>query len=246
MAITHTVIAGDTVGALAKQFNVPVSAITGFRSNDPNVIFPGEQLTIDDSQVLAPIQPQQPAEVLPEAPEQPVSNVVTQPIVEPQTEPEQPVTEVPGVTEAEITERRFGVEPAVSPEEPEIFTTPSGAEVTEVGEVISLPEEEERAEGFFGQFGISAQEVKQGFLDNPFGTIGDLVSQVMQATGLPDIRSNITNISNEIEKLENERDAEIERINDNPFISAGTTRASHLRQRGTGGRSTDSYGAAYN
>lgn len=44
--ITHTVQAGDTLGAIAQRFGVDPSQITGFRSGDPNLIFPGEELTI--------------------------------------------------------------------------------------------------------------------------------------------------------------------------------------------------------
>ena len=58
----HQVQAGDTVSAIAKRFNVRPEDVSGFRSNDPNVIFPGETLNIQQ-QTLAP-------EGTPQAPQQ--------------------------------------------------------------------------------------------------------------------------------------------------------------------------------
>ena len=48
--LTHTVKSGDTLSAIARKFNVQVSDITGFRSGNPNLIFPGEVLNIKSSQ----------------------------------------------------------------------------------------------------------------------------------------------------------------------------------------------------
>src|SRR3990167_11319124 len=57
MPIQHIVKTGDTISAIAKRYGVPVSSVSGFRSNDPNVIFPEEVLTIQTPQE----QPQFPA-----------------------------------------------------------------------------------------------------------------------------------------------------------------------------------------
>ena len=45
--LTHKVQAGDTVSGIAKRFGVRKEDVQGFRSNDPNVIFPDEILTIN-------------------------------------------------------------------------------------------------------------------------------------------------------------------------------------------------------
>lgn len=42
----YNVQAGDTLSAIAAKFGVPISDISGYRSGDPNRIFPGESLTI--------------------------------------------------------------------------------------------------------------------------------------------------------------------------------------------------------
>lgn len=43
---TYTVVAGDTVSQIAAQYGVPISSVSGFRSGNPNLIYPGEKLTI--------------------------------------------------------------------------------------------------------------------------------------------------------------------------------------------------------
>ena len=43
---TYVVQAGDTLSGIAAKFGVPTSAISGYRSGDPNLIYPGETLTV--------------------------------------------------------------------------------------------------------------------------------------------------------------------------------------------------------
>lgn len=45
----YQVKSGDTLSGIASQYNVPVSQISGYRSGDPNLIYPGEVLTIRPS-----------------------------------------------------------------------------------------------------------------------------------------------------------------------------------------------------
>lgn len=47
MAVRYTVKSGDTAGAIAKRYGVPLSKISGYRSGNPNRIYVGEVLTID-------------------------------------------------------------------------------------------------------------------------------------------------------------------------------------------------------
>ena len=44
---TYTVQAGDTLSGIAAKFGVSTSAISGYRSGDPNLIYPGEVLKIN-------------------------------------------------------------------------------------------------------------------------------------------------------------------------------------------------------
>ncbi len=43
---SYTVQAGDTLGAIAGKLGVPVSQLTGYRSGNPNLIYPGEMITV--------------------------------------------------------------------------------------------------------------------------------------------------------------------------------------------------------
>lgn len=43
---TYTVKSGDTLSKIAQQYGVSPQAITGYRSGNPNLIYPGEVLTI--------------------------------------------------------------------------------------------------------------------------------------------------------------------------------------------------------
>jgi LysM repeat protein len=44
--VPYVVQSGDTLGAIAQRFGVAISNITGYRSGNPNLIFPGETLII--------------------------------------------------------------------------------------------------------------------------------------------------------------------------------------------------------
>lgn len=44
--IRYTVKSGDSLSAIAQQYGVSISAISGYRSGNPNLIYPGEVLTI--------------------------------------------------------------------------------------------------------------------------------------------------------------------------------------------------------
>ena len=43
---THTVKSGDTLSAIAKQYGVGINDISGYKSGNPNLIYPGENLSI--------------------------------------------------------------------------------------------------------------------------------------------------------------------------------------------------------
>lgn len=233
MPIQHTVRVGDTISGIAQKLGVPISAVSGFRSNDPNVIFPGEILTIQAPQET----PQAPSAAPPAAPQAPEPQAPggvaphTPPLAAPAESPQAPVQPVQPPTQPPVTQ------PPTPQTFKRIFKTPSGVEVPMDlspeadallgGEAtrtqpVTPPEIEKQTENFFSQFGVATDELKIGFKLNPSLTLSYLVKQVMEATGLPDVRTNITNISKEIESLANERDAEIAVIQENPWKSAGS------------------------
>ena len=70
MAQTYEVKAGDNLSTIAQRYGVPISAISGYRSGNPNLIYPGEKLTIGDSQggsLGGTLPPEQP-KTLPQTP----------------------------------------------------------------------------------------------------------------------------------------------------------------------------------
>ena len=49
---TYTVKSGDTLSQIAKNYGVSINDITGYRSGNPNLIYPGEVLTIKPSSTI--------------------------------------------------------------------------------------------------------------------------------------------------------------------------------------------------
>ena len=210
---------GDTVSSIAKQFGVSPADVTGFRSNDPNTIFAGETVNVNIPDVLvgdAPTTSPAPTDLqqtpLPAGEQAPTSLGEVPPA---------PQTEAIATTDTQVAEEP---EPTFDEETgDELFTLPSGLTGTEDELLQAVEEEEAQAEGFFNQFGLSTKEMEQGFLDNPFGTLSELTQQVMNSFGFADLRSTVAEVADKIESLENERDAKIRAVEDDPFLSAGST-----------------------
>jgi len=55
MAITYTVKPGDTLSAIGQKYGVDWRKITGYRSGNPSLIYPGEVLTIPTEETTTPI-----------------------------------------------------------------------------------------------------------------------------------------------------------------------------------------------
>lgn len=111
--------------------------------------------------------------------------------------------------------------------EPTFFTPIPGVEGPGIPRTGIPPEEtpeDTRAkstlQAFESNLGVSAPTESQ-FNFNPTGTIKDFVKEIMDALNLPDVNSQVTEITSEIEDLENQRDEEIREVNDNPFIGEG-------------------------
>lgn len=60
MPNTVTVKSGDTLSAIAKQYGVSTSSISGYRSGDPNLIYPGEVLNLSSTGASVPANNIQP------------------------------------------------------------------------------------------------------------------------------------------------------------------------------------------
>ena len=233
----YKVKTGDTLQTISRELNVPIQNISGFRSNDPNTIFPGETLTIGQPNtpvVPATVQtnpnapqvtPQNQAKVVPQTklPEGATFNA-QQPTPQAQPQNVQPQVAQPQIVEPQVAQPQVATpeQPPVNEDAPvaETFTTPSGAIVSPEGELIEPAEQPT----VLDSFGFSGEAIDMGFQQNPFGTLQGIIEQVGNSLGLSDVRENITKISNDIESLANERDDEIAKIEDNPWISGGSKR----------------------
>lgn len=229
----YKVKTGDTLQTISRELNVPIQNISGFRSNDPNTIFPGEVLTIGQPNV--PVVPQTPnpavpqtqnqAQIVPQTklPEGATFNA-QQPTPQAQPQNVQPQVAQPQIVEPQVAQPQVATpeQPPVNEDAPvaETFTTPSGAIVSPEGELIEPAEQPT----VLDSFGFSGEAIDMGFQQNPFGTLQGIIEQVGNSLGLSDVRENITKISNDIESLANERDDEIAKIEDNPWISGGSKR----------------------
>lgn len=224
VAKPYTVSAGDTLQSIALKFGVPPNQITGYRSGDPNKIFPGEMLSIGIGGGGVPDVPTAPTATPTPTPAPTPKPTTTTPVNAPKAPASAPVTPSPTAP--------------VAPSSATTFQTPSGKTVDAQGNLIAptptpaaVPTPDAKtlalqellsSDRILKEYGFDPSALQFGFNTNPAKTVKDLVTEVMSATGLPDAKTQITSIANDIESIENARDREIGNINDNPFISTGT------------------------
>lgn len=250
---TYIVQVGDTVSSIANRFGVPTSAVKGFRSNDPNVILPGETLDVGTppTPVSAPSvgvsSPQalnaQPApsvlqQLFPSLPSNPFAPNVPAPAPAtpaPITSVGQPVSPVqtpptsaqaPSTTiqtpQTQQTSQALETQPQAGDDVNTLIQRLATSNPELANQLLGAMGGTDTSGNFLKQYDIDPEKIKVGFEKSPTSTLPDLIRQVMESTGLLDVRSNINSISKEIEELSNERDDKIRDIQDNPFNSAGT------------------------
>ena len=156
---TYIVQPGDTLSAIASKLGVKPTDLSGYRSGNPNLIFPKEVLQVGQSAPTAPVVP---PPVKPDA-----TGGTGQPQDQQQKAPEQ------------------------------------------------VSAEQQALDYLKTQYGFDGS----GLATQPQKSIQDLITEVMTSTGLPDTKSQITDITSQIEALNNERDAKIAEVNDNPWLS---------------------------
>ena len=248
---TYQVQVGDTVNAIANRFGVPAQMVKGYRSNDPNVILPGETLDIGTLPAPVPTPGVSSPQALGTQPAPNATSVATgKPVYMPPTAPVAPPV-APTAPLAQTMPPTLASAPS-APQTAQPFTTTTPEQTAAHMKAQSLipqqqpqdlnslvqslaqsnPELAQQLLGAMGgtdtsgdflkQYDIDPEKVKKGFETSPTNMLPQLIRQVMEATGLHNVLSNINNISKEIEDLSNERDDKIQQINDNPFNSAGT------------------------
>ncbi|MAD98711.1 MAG: hypothetical protein CMB99_15415 [Flavobacteriaceae bacterium] len=101
-------------------------------------------------------------------------------------------------------------EPTAAPAVPTVPPTPT-------------PEDQGTLDFLKTEYGIDVGA--QDFFTNPTKAIKDIVKEVMATTQIPEANEQLEAIAGEVEELENERDDQIEKVNENPFLSEGTRRS---------------------
>lgn len=271
--MNYKVQPGDTLDTISKKLGVQKTAITGYKSQDPNLIMPGEELTVNNlpkpgiftppvpGNFQVPTDPAQPEiipsigtdriqqitqkfqQMLPTPPVTPQAPQQAQPIptVTPTQQPT-PMGQIPPFG-TPLTSTRppavvSGAQETVLPQKfSRTFSLPSGQQLQmdvtpEVDALLggeatrNNPTESNQAtqqiSTFFGQYGVDSGKLSQGFTANPVQTLTTLTDHVMKSMQIPDAITNISNITKQIETLSNERDDEIQQIQDNPWKSAGS------------------------
>lgn len=258
----YKVLPGDTLATISKKLNVPTSALSGYKSQDPNLIMPGEELSVDNLPTPGTFTPPKPgnfqvpgAQPIPTTPTPttqlgPAPAPITAPTVSaptvsaPTTQPvvagSQQITPAIEPANTVTVDPTTGLQTATAPEVAKVkrmFTLPSGQQISmdispEADALLggeatrNKPMESNTADKqvstFFGQYGVDSTKLSDGFTANPVQTLTTLTDHVMKSMQIPDAISNITNITKQIEDLSNERDTEIQQIQDNPWKSAGS------------------------
>lgn len=251
----YTVQAGDTLGAIARRFKVDPNLITGYKSGNPNLITPGENLTWGDTQTSIPNAPTLPGVVAGQENMTPLPGQT--PNMSPYTPPVAPQATAPSTqppAQTPLPPQQSMMPPAQSPLTPPVQAPQQPAAPQIAGQSTpALPQAPEadltggtdfssaldpefqalldqgisptkEQNPLFNRYGLDPDAIGRGFQVSPQGTIAEIIREVMGATGLPDASENIGKISKEIESLENERDDEIRKIQDNPWTSSGSKR----------------------
>lgn len=108
-----------------------------------------------------------------------------------------------------------------APVTPQEQVTPTSAGgITQTAEQKSPTSGTAQSLATMGQkFGLTSTQ--DDFFNDPLKTISTITQQVFKSMGLDQANSAITDISDELEGLENDRDDEIRAINDDPWLTEG-------------------------
>ncbi|MDD3999870.1 MAG: LysM domain-containing protein [Bacilli bacterium] len=167
-AQTYIVQPGDTLSAIASKLGVKPTDLSGYKSGNPNLIYPKEVLQVGQSAPVAPV------------------TQTTQTTSQPKPSPEQAQQQFQQQAEEQAQEK-----------------------------AVQLSDEEQALNYLKEQYGFTGDT----FATQPQKSLQDLITEVMTATGLPEAKTQITEITKQIEDLNNERDAKIAEVNDNPWLS---------------------------
>lgn len=236
---TYTVVAGDTLSAIAKKLGVPMSSITGYKSGDPNKIGIGEVLTVGGT--TAPITPQMSTIGQPGAPA-----VVPQPAPAPivPTQAEQTLMTQFGATAEQIKDPTF-IQSKIDEVSQQITTLSSESQTPEnnqtreqkIQEFVDLlaskgiefspdmisamfPQpgktEQELKDELYTKYGIADLEEK--FAKYPTKTYEETYQTIIDQMGLTDLKTQINDVISKISQADADYATASGKINENPWL----------------------------
>ena len=194
----YTVQAGDTINTIAARLGVNAADISGYRSGNPNLIYPGEVLTITPQ---AEMQAAPKVSGVPEGvtvDSQAVYDLVNQGIEDPQQ-----IYEAMG--------GRMSVEDI-------------NATLTQLGSArgTTLPGAKTPQDAFnetLQLYGFSPDKFAEAFAIAPQKSVQDFVTEILNQTGFAQIKAKVAEVNKEIEDIANQRDKEISAVETNPWLS---------------------------
>lgn len=214
---TFSLVNGQYQQVLPNGTNIPV--------NDPNILNQlGQQVT---QPVITPQNLQQTGLSSmgglnfgqPQAP-------IQVPETAPQATPQAPQA---GINQENIAQAGLGSSAGmITPQVPQVNIAPVVPETVQEAPVTPevqkprITPPEQVFEGVLSQTGTNPQAFAEQFSANPQQSIQNLVSEIMKVTNLPELKTRMSSVINQIEELENERDEKLVELDDNPWLSQGT------------------------
>ena len=219
-AQVYVVKPGDTLSRIAEQMGVQPNMLTGYSSGNPNLIRPGEQISVGQQPNPVYNAPPQ-LQIAPQTQVQPqIQPQVAQPNQDLNTDtfnyeggiyrtnPDGSATLISGSGQPSLPKPS----PAQNQQQPttiegqkQTFQTPSGATVDERGNIIQ-----------------EAPKEKPSVFSSPLSAFTDVYKNIYKELGLVDVKGQYDKLTKQYADLQNQMDREVEAVNQNPWISGGS------------------------
>ena len=198
-AQTYTVKAGDTLSAIAARYGVNINQITGYKSGNPNLIYPGEVLTIGGGQAGQ------------------VGQIDTRQYIQDPTNPNASIPN-PNYGKTIPTTIPAPIKPITQPGGVGEGITPTPTPIPMPTPEITPPTKEiPTSEDLFKKYGI--YDLVEKAFNRPEKTYSEIYNQALQNAGIIDVITKLQTKSDEISVVQDKLNKDIAIINEDPWIS---------------------------